>query len=164
MQVLAKACSQVTEDDTWNTEGDRSDLAPKEYALFFQIADFFIFTEKIGSKEPVSIYRLPGMRDDMVCISGDKGDASQLLGLPLILFDDKADNLDDVIRKGHTNNVGVLVRRGEAVGRSLPRKCETMVINDPHDWVYWSWQFARRYPQPRPLDDWELREHGETDD
>ena len=63
--------------------------------------DFFILTEKMGNKKPVAIYRLPGMRDDMVCISGDKGDASQLLGLPLILFDDKVDNLDDVIRKEH---------------------------------------------------------------
>ena len=47
MQVLAKACSQVIQDDTWSTDGDRHDLTPKEYALFFQIAEFFIFTEKI---------------------------------------------------------------------------------------------------------------------
>ena len=83
------------------------------------------------------------MESNMVCISGDKGDAAQLLGLPLILCDDRAENLDDVRRKGSDENVGVLVRKGDAVWKSVPWRYEHLVINDAHDWVYWSWQFAR---------------------
>ena len=45
----------------------------------------------------------------------------------------------------------------------VSRENRHLVINDPHDWVYWSWQFARRFPQPEPLDDRPLREHGEAD-
>ena len=103
------------------SEGERSDFAPKVYAEFFHIADFFIFTEVVGNKEPITVYRLPGMKDNMVCISGDKGDAAQLLGLPTILFDGRDDNLDDVLTKGHRENVGVLVRRGSAMWKHTPR-------------------------------------------
>ena len=92
------------------------------------------------------------MDDNMICISGDKGDAAQLLGLPLILFDDKEDNLTDVIDKGHIRNVGVVVRRGEAMFRRVKPHNWPMVINDPHAWVYWCWRFARLFPQPEPLD------------
>ena len=95
-----------------------------------------VFTEKIGNEEPVEIYRLPGMGNNMICINGDAGDAAQLLGLPLILFDDREDNLDDVQREGSKENVGVLVRRGDAIWKSVNRKYDHLVINNPHDWVY----------------------------
>ena len=79
----------------------------------------FIFTEKIGRDPdkdgPVKVWRNRGMEFNMVCISGDKGDAAQLLGLPLIIFDDKEDNIVDVVNKGTRSNLGVVVRRGDAI-------------------------------------------------
>ena len=60
---------------------------------------------------------LDGMDSSRVCISGDKGGAVQLLGLPLILFDDREDNIVDVINKGTVHNAGVVVRRGKASHR-----------------------------------------------
>ena len=56
------------------------------------------------------------------------------------------------MKKGSKHNVGVVVRRGDAHFRHVQRRNEHLVINDPHDWVYWSWQFARRFPQPSSLD------------
>ena len=88
----------------------------------------------------------------MICLDGDKGDAARLLGLPLILFDDKEQNLTDVIHKGHAKNVGVVVRRGEAAGRRVHPWNRSMVINHPHSWVYWCWRFARLFPQPEPIE------------
>ena len=67
--------------------------------MAYQVVKFFIFTEKLTSRGPVDVYKLPGMEDNMICISGDKGDAAKLLGLPVMLFDDKAENLDVIIRK-----------------------------------------------------------------
>ena len=87
------------------------------------------------------------MQSNMVCISGDKGDAAQLLGLPLILFDDREDNISDVVNKGTSRNVGVVVRRGEATHRHTHHRNKHLVFNDPHDWVYLSWRFARLFPQ-----------------
>ena len=88
------------------------------------------------------------MEDNMVCIDGDKGDAAQLLGLPLILFDDREDNIVDIVNKGHERNVGVVVRRGDSSHRRVHPRNRHLVINNPHDWVYWSWRFARLFPQP----------------
>ena len=80
------------------------------------------------------------------------GDAARLLGLPLILFDDKEKNLTDTIHKGHVRNVGVVVRRGDATHRRVHPRNQHMVINHPHSWVYWSWRFARLFPQPEPIE------------
>ena len=88
----------------------------------------------------------------MVCINGDKGDAAQPLGLPLILFDDREDNIVDVVNKGTKHNVGVVVRKGEVSHRHVHHRNKHLVINSPHDWVYWSWRFARLFPQQLPLD------------
>ena len=113
--------------------------------IFYQVADLFIFTEAIGRDPdkhgPVDVWRYDGMEPNMVCISGDKGDAAQLLGLPMILFDDREDNLVDVVNKGSKYNVGVVVRRGDAQFKLVHRRNEHLVINNPHDWVYWSWRF-----------------------
>ena len=71
------------------------------------------------------------MEPNMVCISGDKGDAAQLLGLPMILFDDREDNLVDVVNKGSKHNVGVVVRRGDAQFKRVHRRNQHLVINNP---------------------------------
>ena len=132
-------------------------LEEGDQTVFYRCADFLIYTEKINRDPdrdgPVSIWRYPEMESHMICINGDKGDAAQLLGLPMILFDDKEENLTDIIDKGHRQNVGVVVRRGEAVNRRIKRRNNrSMVINDPHAWVYWSWRFARLFPQPQDIE------------
>ena len=124
--------------------------------MFYQVADLFIFTEMLNRDPdkdgPVDIWRHQGMDYNMICISGDKGDAAQLLGLPTLLFDDREENLADVVNKGSAQNAGILVRKGEARDKRVHPWNRRLVINDPHDWVYRSWQFARRFPQPLSLD------------
>ena len=92
------------------------------------------------------------MDSNMTCIDGDKGDEAQLLGLPLILFDDREDNLVDVIDKGSRHNAGVVVRKGEASHKWVHPRNRHLVINNPHDWIVWCWRFARRFPQPSFID------------
>lgn len=129
----------------------RESLEEGEQMASYKCADFLTYTEKIG-RDPdrdgaIRVWRYPGMESHMICIDGDKGDAAQLLGLPLILFDDKEDNLTDIVDKGHSRNVGVVVRRGEAVNRKVYRRNRAMEINHPHSWVYWCWRFAGLFPQ-----------------
>ena len=128
----------------------------QDFTLFYQVCHFFIFTEKLNRDPdkdgPVNIWKFPGMEDNMICISGDKGDAAQLLGLPTILFDDREENLVDVVRKGSAHNLGVLVRRGDAAHRPVQPRLRRFVINDPHDWVYWSFKFSQLWPTADILD------------
>ena len=71
--------------------GGPANLCPHEfivYANFADLVDFMIFTEEINYRGAVAVYRLEGMSNNMICITGDKGDAAQLLGLPTLLIDD----------------------------------------------------------------------------
>ena len=71
----------------WNQEGYTTDgdVRPghepipsfQRYTLFYQVADFFIFTTNIDHQGPLEVYRKSGMEHNMVCISGDKGDAAR---------------------------------------------------------------------------------------
>ena len=78
----------------WNQEGDTADGEVRQgyeprtlfqrCTIFYQVADLLIFTEGMGRDPdrdgPVDVWRYDGMEPNMVCISGDKGDAAQLLG------------------------------------------------------------------------------------
>ena len=87
------------------------------------------------------------MDDNMICISGDKGDAAQLLALPMIIFDDREENLVDVVNKGTARNLGILVRKGGAAHRPVPPRMQRFVIKNPHHWVYWCYKFAQQWPR-----------------
>ena len=52
------------------------------------------------------------MRADFIALSnGDKGDAARLVNLPVLLFDDKKENIIEVERKGPVGSKGILVSR-----------------------------------------------------
>ena len=72
------------------------------------------------------------------------GDVAALLGLPLLLFDDRERNLDDIIKKGVAGCEGVLVRRGDASQREVRRDWRSRVINDPEDWIHQGLGFIKR--------------------
>ena len=78
-------------------------MREQSWSVFYQIADLLIYTEALNRDPdkdgPGTIWRYHGMDSNMICIDGDKGDAAQLLGLPLILFDDREDNILDVVNK-----------------------------------------------------------------
>ena len=59
----------------------------------------------------VRLKRTGDMPLDFMCLSnGDKGDAASILGVPVILLDDKMENIRQVERKGIRGSAGVLVK------------------------------------------------------
>merc|ERR1712026_270649 len=70
----------------------------------------------------------------------------------MLIFDDREENLIDVVKKGTVHNMGVLVRKGEAARKRVQPWMRRFVINDPHHWVYWSYRFAQQWPRADILD------------
>ena len=116
----------------------------KEWHLAAQAADIYLYTEAIHHEGPVCVYQVDGMPSNAICIDGDKGDVAALLGLPVLLFDDRERNLDDIIKKGVAGCEGVLVRRGDASQREVRRDWRSRVINDPEDWIHQALGFIKR--------------------
>ena len=116
----------------------------KEWHLAAQAADIYLYTEAIHHEGPVCVYQVDGMPSNAICIDGDKGDVAALLGLPVLLFDDRERNLDDIIKKGVAGCEGVLVRRGDASQREVRRDWRSRVINDPEDWIHQGLGFIKR--------------------
>ncbi len=60
----------------------------------------------------VTACRPADMRADFIALSnGDKGDAARLVNLPVLLFDDREENIIEVERKGPVGSKGILVSR-----------------------------------------------------
>ena len=116
----------------------------KEWHLAARAADIYLYTEAIHHEGPVCVYQVDGMPSNAICIDGDKGDVAALLGLPVLLFDDRERNLDDIIKKGVAGCEGVLVRRGDASQREVRRDWRSRVINDPEDWIHQALGFIKR--------------------
>ena len=108
-------------------------------------ADIYLYTEVIQHDGPVRVYQFNGMPSNVICIDGDKGDVAALLGLPLLLFDDKERNLDVVLKKGVAGCEGVLVRRGDASQRNVWRAWRCHVSNDPQDWIHRGRRFIQQF-------------------
>ena len=76
-----------------------------------------------AGRNPVHIYRTPGMPRTAICITGDKGQAAALLQRPCVLLDDKEDNID-AMRRHCTRDFrldGALVFRGRRHRSVIPR-------------------------------------------
>ena len=99
---------------------------------------------------PVRVFRLDGMPANTICINGDKGDVAALTGLPMLLFDDREENLDDVLKKGISGCEGVLVRRGSASQRRVPRRWREHLINDSQQWIHRGIRFVEQFPLRKP--------------
>ena len=99
--------------------------ADNTYAPFIQGVDGVIFTDvrKNGCRE-VRIYREQWMHPRIICVDGDKGQVAALLGRPVVLFDDKEDNAQQVIAAG-CKNKGVVVRRGRKARKRVSGWSET---------------------------------------
>ena len=104
--------------------------------------DGHIFTDyREGHHRDVDVYREPWMKSNCVVVRGDKGQVADLMRKPVLLFDDKEENIDLLRSRSSSDRPldGVLVRRGRNVGRPVPPGylCE----NDPREWV----QICRRF-------------------
>ena len=93
--------------------------------------DGYIFTDTTrGQTEKVAVYQHEWMRnvcDDkgyeqctIIGMTGDKGQAASLLGKPAILFDDKEDNVCQVLQ-ADIRNKGCVVRIGSRSGQRVWR-------------------------------------------
>ena len=96
--------------------------------------DGHIFTDMREGHPMVDVYREPWMSDTCVAIRGDKGQAAQLLGKPVLLFDDDVANIASVRRRSRPGCYmdGVLVQRGRRSHRGTPRGY--VADNDPFSW------------------------------
>ena len=121
-----------------------------EWHLAARAADINIFTETIHHAGPVRVFRLDGMLANTICINGDKGDVAALIGLPMLLFDDREENLDDVLKKGISGCEGVLVRRRSASQRRVPRHWREHLINDSQQWIHRGIRFVEQFPLRKP--------------
>ena len=103
----------------------------QEWHSAMQTIDFSIFTHTIDRAGPMEVYQLDGMEQYIICIRGDKADAAELLGLPVLLFDVKEANLDNVLKKGVDRCGGIIVRRGTASRRHVQQSWRRSLVNDP---------------------------------
>ena len=85
------------------------------------------------------------MESNCVGIRGDKGQVADLMRKPVLLFDDKEENIDLLRSRSSSDRPldGVLVRRGRNAGRPVPPGyvCE----NDPRVWVQICRKFGSAY-------------------
>ena len=108
--------------------------------------DGYIFTDvRRGQSERVEVYQNSWMREichergyepnSIVGMTGDKGQAAYLLGRPVILFDDKEENVSQVLSASNFN-AGCVVRIGSLAGRRVC--CNTLaqpqVSRNPLEW------------------------------
>ena len=77
-------------------------------------------------------------------IQGDKGHFAQLLHRQCILFDDKIENIEQVMRRGTANSFGLLVSVGRKSSQWIPEGWQNYedLWDDPGSkmliWVSWS--------------------------
>ena len=104
--------------------------------------DGHIFTDyREGYHCDVDVYREPWMESNCVGIRGDKGQVADLMRKPVLLFDDREENIDLVRLRSSPNLYldGVLVRRGQ--NADIPVPPGYLCYNDPREWV----QICRRF-------------------
>ena len=71
------------------------------------------YLQRYSRNRGVRLKRTGEMPLDFICLSnGDKGDAASILGVPVILFDDRLENIWQVEGKGIRGSKGVLVKGG----------------------------------------------------
>jgi hypothetical protein len=115
-------------------------------APFVHSAAGHIFTDhREHWHDRVDVRRDPFEPLTTIHIRGDKGDAAALLGCPVLLFDDKERNLDQVVAKGVRGSDGVLVRQGRHAYRRVDTKWKDLVCRDPWRWpgIVESWADLR---------------------
>ena len=115
------------------------------YPLVAECAGYIFTDYRTGFHESVDVYRDPWMPLNCIGIRGDKGQAADLLKKPVLLFDDKEENIDRMrIRsRDSTPLSGILVRRGRNSHREVPPSY--VCSNDPREWVEICRHFGSRY-------------------
>lgn len=98
---------------------------------FMDRCDFLIFTDELvnpDQDERVDVYRDHLLPEKAIRISGDKGDAARLLGVPVVVFDDRGDQLEIILQKASYRSEALLVERREQKRRRHQywRDCKCM--------------------------------------
>ena len=97
----------------------------------------YIFTDYREGRHPsVDVYRESWMLPNCIGIRGDKGQAAKLLNRPVILFDDKEENIEKLRQRSSATIPldGVLVRRGRKKHRAAGHGY--IVANECEDWSH----------------------------
>ena len=109
--------------------------------------DGYVFTDVRESGQPeVSVYRENWMEQNCIGVDGDKGQVAQLFGKPVLLFDDKEDNIDLLRRKSIQPEApldGIVVRRGYKAKARVRRNYQ--IESNPLHWAFWVRNFADRH-------------------
>ena len=91
-------------------------VSDEKMSLFCEAVQGVIITrhlERFYCNLPLTLDRQPEMPLKYLSLTnGDKGDAAKLLNVPVLLFDDKKTNLDQVRWKGAWGSDGVQVHKG----------------------------------------------------
>ena len=114
---------------------------------FLARCDFLIFTDKLVNPdrdERVEVYRDHVLPEKAIRITGDKGDAARLLGVPVVMFDDRRDQLEIILQKASDHSEAWLVERGKQKRRNQYwRECNC-TSNRPDGQLGWA-AISRRF-------------------
>ena len=115
------------------------------YPLVAECAGYIFTDYRAGFHGSVDVYRDPWMPPNCIGIRGDKGQAADLLMKPVLLFDDKEENIDRMRLRSRDSTPlgGILVRRGRYAQRPVPPSY--VCSNDPKEWVQICEHFGSRY-------------------
>ena len=104
----------------------------RPHAPFIAEMDAVILTTTRSSKSnSVSISTLPNTPSTCRVVHGDKGQAAALLGKPVVIFDDKEENVTQVCTAVHSS-CGFVVRRGKKSRWSVSAGYE--ISSNPIEW------------------------------
>jgi hypothetical protein len=135
-------CSYAGPERTWDTCHGSFPWSP-----FLASCDFLIFAREPFNSDPdgrVDVSPDRDLPDKAIRIRGDKGDAARLLGVPVVMFDDRGDQLENILQKASDHSEAWLVERGEQQRRNQYwRKCNC-TSNRPDGQFGWA-AISRRF-------------------
>ena len=117
------------------------------WSIFLDSCDFLIFTDEVVNSDSdgrIDVYRDRDLPDKAIRIRGDKGDAAHLLGVPVVVFDDRVDHLRTMLEKTAMHSEAWLVERGEQRRRNQEWRSSNCTSNRPDG--QWGWAaISRRF-------------------
>ena len=121
----------------------------KVWYPFVNEMDGFIFTDQRKAEgryyNQINIYREDWMGITCIGVKGDKGQVAELIGKPVVLFDDKEENIRLLRDRStaHTVMDGVVVRRGNKCGKRIQPGFE--ICNEARLWAEMVKKFDRNH-------------------
>ena len=109
--------------------------------------EFLILTDEEVNADPherIDVYRDRDLPDKAIRIRGDRGDAAHLLGVPVVMFDDRGDHLRIMLEKAAEHSEAWLVERGEQRRRNQDWRNRNSTSDRPDGQLGWA-AISRRF-------------------